>query len=66
MASSKVSTGNGSVSGSPAAEKMAAMSPSTSSRISAASMNDISTSICVCSGWRSARRSSSRKQRAIW
>ena len=28
--------------------------------------NDISTSTCVNSGWRSARRSSSRKQRTIW
>ena len=28
--------------------------------------NDASMSICVNSGWRSARRSSSRKQRAIW
>ena len=30
------------------------------------STNDISTSICVNSGWRSRRRSSSRKQRTIW
>ena len=28
--------------------------------------NDISTSICVNSGWRSARRSSSRKHFTIW
>ena len=28
--------------------------------------NDISRSICVNSGWRSARKSSSRKQRTIW
>jgi ATP-dependent helicase/nuclease subunit B len=29
-------------------------------------MKEVSMSICVNSGWRSARRSSSRKQRAIW
>ena len=36
------------------------------SSTSSCSTNDISQSICVNSGWRSARRSSSRKQRTIW
>ena len=39
---------------------------STTSCTSRALTNDASRSICVNSGWRSARRSSSRKQRAIW
>ena len=38
------------------------MVANTSSRVA----NDISTSICVNSGWRSARRSSSRKHFTIW
>ena len=41
-----------------------AASPSITPMMSSASMNDISTSNCVNSGCRSARRSSSRKQRA--
>ena len=39
---------------------------SKTSSTSSCSTNDISQSICVNSGWRSARRSSSRKQRTIW
>ena len=49
-----------------ARRKISATSPSTIGRKSSRSTNDISMSICVNSGWRSARRSSSRKQRTIW
>ena len=35
-------------------------------KTSSISTNDISRSSCVNSGWRSARRSSSRRQLAIW
>ena len=45
--------------------KMRFMKPSFMVMMSSSSMKDISTSIWVNSGWRSARRSSSRKQRAI-
>ena len=46
--------------------RMLMYSPSIRSRMSSCSTNDISRSSWVNSGWRSARRSSSRKQRAIW
>ncbi|MCY1228614.1 hypothetical protein D9M72_409390 [compost metagenome] len=36
------------------------------SRISCSVRNEVSQSICVNSGWRSARRSSSRKHLVIW
>ena len=42
------------------------MSPSMTSKTSFCSTKLISTSICVNSGCRSRRRSSSRKQRTIW
>ena len=42
------------------------MSPSMTSKMSSCWTKDISTSIWVNSGWRSRRRSSSRKQRTIW
>jgi len=35
-------------------------------RISVSDRNEVSQSICVNSGWRSARRSSSRKHLVIW
>jgi hypothetical protein len=44
----------------------AAIIPSITSCRTCSLMNDISMSIWVNSGWRSSRRSSSRKQRAIW
>ncbi len=43
--------------------KISAARPSITPRTSSCSTNDISTSSCVNSGWRSARRSSSRRQR---
>ncbi len=45
---------------------IATYSSSISCRMSSCSTKLISRSSCVNSGWRSARRSSSRKQRAIW
>ncbi|MDT4880937.1 hypothetical protein FQZ97_1167410 [compost metagenome] len=36
------------------------------SRMSSSVRNEVSISICVNSGWRSARRSSSRKHLVIW
>ena len=43
-----------------------ATTSSTTPITASAPAKDISRSTCVNSGWRSARRSSSRKQRAIW
>ena len=50
----------------PTAFKVSAMTPSIMSHTSSPSTKDISISTWVNSGWRSARRSSSRKHRAIW
>jgi hypothetical protein len=58
--------GNGGFAAMPASGKISASKPSVNEKMSSSLMNDASTSICVNSGWRSRRRSSSRKQRAIW
>ena len=65
--SRNVSRGNGSLSSTPRHSRhMAANRPSTAAKTSFSVTKLISRSICVCSGWRSARRSSSRRQRASW
>ena len=51
---------------SPATSQTRCTSGSITSKMRSCCGNDISRSICVNSGWRSARRSSSRKQRTIW
>ena len=61
-----VSRGNGVARGIPATAKDSTRTRSISSCRSSGSMNEASTSSWVNSGWRSARRSSSRKQRTIW
>ena len=57
---------NGGDSSTPPAAKAAVITPSVTAITSSSATNDISMSSWVNSGWRSARRSSSRKQRAIW
>ena len=57
--------GRGSSTPAPSRQPRAVTSSSTAST-SSMPTNDISRSICVNSSWRSARWSSSRKQRAIW
>ena len=49
----------------PISRNAAASAPSTTSKTISGVANDISRSTCVNSSWRSARRASSRKQRAI-
>ena len=66
IASAQVSLGKGCEISIPAVFAKHTISPSIQKKISSGSMNEASTSICVNSGWRSERRSSSRKQRAIW
>ena len=66
IASSWEIRGIGSSTSMPATPSTWAISRSLASITSSTSTNDISMSSWVKSGWRSARRSSSRKQRAIW
>ena len=67
MASSYGTRGNGVAIFTPSVScQIAANSPSTAMNTSSSVTKLISMSICVCSGWRSARRSSSRRQRASW
>ena len=49
-----------------ACSKVLRIMPSNIVRISSSARNEVSMSICVNSGWRSARRSSSRKHLTIW
>jgi hypothetical protein len=49
-----------------ASRNVSASARSQAAKTSSSSTKDISMSSCVNSGWRSARRSSSRKQRATW
>ncbi len=65
-ASAWVMRGKGAVTSTPAAAKDSTSTRSIRSWISAGSTKEASTSSWVNSGWRSARRSSSRKQRTIW
>src|ERR1043166_8676924 len=58
--------GNGVLICTPAAENAAPRNPSTTSNTRSGCGKLISRSIWVNSGWRSARKSSSRKQRTIW
>ena len=58
--------GNGRGTSTPISRSTRWKSGSIRSKIVSTRGNDISMSTCVNSGWRSARRSSSRKQRAIW
>ena len=67
IASAYVMRRSGSVSSMPSTSRHnVAMSPSIMFWRICSLTNDISMSICVNSGWRSLRRSSSRKQRTIW
>ena len=66
IASAQVSRGNGASTVRPAAAHTACIRRSTMPKTRSGVANDTSMSICVNSGCRSARRSSSRKQRAIW
>ena len=58
--------GNGAATSTPISREDGGDAAARSARRSVLVANDISTSTCVNSGWRSARRSSSRKHRAIW
>ena len=68
MASCHVRRGNGVVMAprKPLADHAEEMARSSTAKTSSSSTKDISRSSWVNSGWRSARRSSSRMQRAIW
>ncbi|MNR19307.1 hypothetical protein D3C85_1360920 [compost metagenome] len=67
IASAKSITGNGfGRSMSSVFLKTTRIMSSNRSRISCSVRNEVSQSICVNSGWRSARRSSSRKHLVIW
>ena len=66
MASAYAMRGNGVGRSIPASAKHATRTASVRSSMSPGSTKEASTSNCVNSGCRSARRSSSRKQRAIW
>ena len=66
MASAYVMRGKGRATSTPASAQRRTNSGSISSTMVSMRGNDISTSTWVNSGWRSARRSSSRKQRTIW
>ena len=58
--------GSGSGTSTPISAKAALITGSIRPKTMSGVANEISTSTWVNSGWRSARRSSSRKQRAIW
>ena len=66
MASAYDRRGNGTVISRPITAKIFWMSGSMTAKTISRVANDISTSICVNSGCRSARRSSSRKHFTIW
>jgi len=66
IASAYVMVGNTGRSMSAALRNTLRIMPSNISRISSSARKEVSMSICVNSGWRSARRSSSRKHFTIW
>ncbi len=66
MASAYGIRGNGRGTSTPISAKIAAMHGSIRLEDQLLVANEISTSTCVNSGWRSARRSSSRKHWTIW